>query len=383
MHFTRTIVADRKRQGLLYAGTEYGMYISYDDGGIWQSFQLNLPLVPVTDMVIKNNDLVVATQGRSFWILDDLSVVQQYEEGHSSKPFHAYTPAPAFRMQSSGGGWRGAGGSPSNAGSNPLAGVVIPIWVKSVTDSTKASVTILDKAGKDVKTYSTSSKDNKLELNEGLNYFAWDMNYPEGERPADGLILWNRARMVPMAPPGDYKAKIKVDKDSIEVPLTLIADPNYPISQEEYEAQFNFLVKARDKFSETMKALKNIEDLKKQMTDYTGRLGKDCPKEIKEMTESISKKLTTIENELHQTKAKSGQDVLNYPIKLDDKLSSVYRVASVGNGAPTKQTLEAYDVVASQIDEQVAKLKSIINTDLPALNSQIREKSLPVISAKQ
>nr|MCU0404423.1 hypothetical protein [Chitinophagaceae bacterium] len=383
MHFTRTIVADRKRQGLLYAGTEYGMYISYDDGASWQSFQLNLPLVPVTDMVIKNNDLVVATQGRSFWILDDLSVVQQYEEGHSSKPFHAYTPAPAFRMQSSGGGWRGAGGSPSNAGSNPLAGVVIPIWVKSVTDSTKASVTILDKAGKDVKTYSTSSKDNKLELNEGLNYFAWDMNYPEGERPADGLILWNRARMVPMAPPGDYKAKIKVDKDSIEVPLTLIADPNYPISQEEYEAQFNFLVKARDKFSETMKALKNIEDLKKQMTDYTGRLGKDCPKEIKQMTDSISKKLTAIENELHQTKAKSGQDVLNYPIKLDDKLSSVYRVASVGNGAPTKQTLEAYDVVASQIDEQVAKLKSIINTDLPALNSQIREKSLPVISAKQ
>lgn len=382
LHFTRTIVADKKRPGLLYAGTEFGMYISYNDGAAWEPFRLNLPVVPITDMTIKNNDLVVATQGRSFWILDDLSVVQQYDASHSGKAFHVYSPAPAYRMMSSGGGFRGAGGTPANSGANPPTGVVIPVWIKSVSDSLKASVTIFDKSGKEIKTYSTTSKENKLDLNEGLNQFVWDMNYPEGERPAEGLILWNRTRMVPMAPPGEYKVRIKMEKDSAEVPITLLADPNYPISQQEYEAQFNFLVKARDKFSETMKALQNISDLKKQMTDYTGRLGKDCPKEIKEMTESISKQLNIVENELHQTKAKSGQDVLNFPIKLDDKLSSVYRVASVGNGAPTRQTLEAYEVVAGQIDEQLSTLSSIIKTDLPKLNNLIREKSLPVISAK-
>ncbi len=384
MHFTRTICADLKRQGLLYAGTEFGMYISFNDGKSWDPFQLNLPLVPVTELLIKNNDLVVATQGRSFWILDDLSVVQQYEASQSAKTVHAFNPAPAYRMQVAG---RRRGTLPGsgipNTGSNPLPGAVIPVWVKTITDSTKYAVTILDNAGKEVKTYSSTSKENKLEWNEGLNYFAWDMNYPEGEKPGEGLILWNRARMVPMAPPGEYRAKVKVDKDSVEVPLKLIADPNYPISKEEYEAQFNFLVKAGDKFSETMKALQNITDIKKQMTDFTGRLGKDCPKEIKQLTDSIANKLTAVENELHQTKAKSGQDVLNFPIKLDDKLSSVYRVASVGNGAPTRQTTEAYEVVAGQIDVQLTKLKEIMNNELPALNAMIREKNLPVISPKK
>lgn len=382
LHFTRAIRADRKRQGLLYAGTEFGMYFSYNDGASWQPFQLNLPIVPITDLGIKNNDLIVATQGRSFWILDDLSVVQQYDAAQAGKNMHVYAPAPAYRMQSAG-GFRGGGGAPANAGTNPPSGAVIPIWVKGISDSSKASVTLFDKAGKEIKTFSTTSKDDKLELNEGLNYFSWNLSYPEGEKPGESLILWNRARMVPTAPPGEYKAKIRLDKDSTEVALQVLADPNYPISQQEYEAQFNFLVKARDKFSETMKAMQNITDLKKQMTDFTTRLGKDCPKEVKSMTDSISKQLTVIENELHQTKAKSGQDVLNYPIKLDDKLSSVYRAASVGNGAPTKQTLEAYEVVAGQIDEQLSKLKQITDNELPKLNALIREKSLPVIAPKK
>lgn len=132
-----------------------------------------------------------------------------------------------------------------------------------------------------------------------------------------------------------------------------------------------------------MKALQSINDLKKQMKDYTSRLGEECPKEVKDMTKDLSKDLTDIETVLHQTKAKSGQDVLNYPIRLDDKLSSVYRVASVGNGAPTQQTLEAYEVVAAQIDVQLEKLKSIIKNELPKLNSLIREKTLPIITPKE
>ena len=382
LHFTRTICADPKKQGLLYAGTEFGMYISYNDGANWQPFQLNLPTVPITELLIKNNDLIVATQGRSFWILDDLSVVQQYDATHNTKNMHAYSPAPTYRMQSGGRSWGGGGGIP-NTGANPTAGVVIPVFVKSITDSTRISVKMMDKAGKEIKTYSSSSKENKLEWTDGLNYFAWDLYYPEGEKPDASLILWNRARMMPMAPPGTYTALVKVDNDSVKMDVQVIADPNYPIAQEAYEAQFNFLVKARDKFSETMKALQGIADLRRQMNDFTGRLGAACPKEVKEMTEKINKQLTAIENELHQTKAKSGQDVLNYPIKLDDKLSSVYRVASVGNGAPTRQTLEAYEVVAGQIDEQLSKLKAIQDTDLPALNDLIREKKLPVISTKK
>jgi hypothetical protein len=143
------------------------------------------------------------------------------------------------------------------------------------------------------------------------------------------------------------------------------------------------LRKAQAKFDEVMKAQKDMTEIRKQMTDLTSRWGKDCPKEVKDLTEAIGKKLTPIEEALHQTKAKSGQDVLNYPIKLDDKLSSVYRTASVGNGAPAKQVLEAYEVVAAQIDAELAKLKAVMSEELPKLNTMIREKSLPVVGVKK
>jgi hypothetical protein len=132
-----------------------------------------------------------------------------------------------------------------------------------------------------------------------------------------------------------------------------------------------------------MKAQRDIQDLRKHMNDYKDRLGKDMPEEVKAMSDSIGKKLTAIEDALHQTKAKSGQDVLNYPIKLDDKLSSIYRVAAAGNAAPSKQVVDAYEALAPQIDEQLNKLKTIMANDLPALNKLIRDKSLPVIGVKK
>lgn len=383
LHFTRAIRADKKRPGLLYAGTEYGMYISYDDGGVWNSFQLNLPIVPITDMTIKNNDLVVGTQGRSIWILDDLTVVQQYTADWGNSNLKVFAPAPAYRVAGSGRRRRGAAGSGErNVGQNPLPGAVIPFYVKNVTDSTKATVVILDKNRETIKTYSTESKDNKLEVQSGLNRFSWDLNYPTGETVPETVILWNRANMTAVAPPGQYFARVKVGSDSAEVPFTVIADPNYQVSQEAYEAQFAFLRKTQAKFDEVIKAQKDMADLKKQMTDLTTRWGKDCPKEIKDLTESIAKQLTAIEEELHQTKAKSGQDVLNFPIKLDDKLSSVYNVAATGHGAPTQQVLEAYEVVAAQIDTQLSKLNQLKTNEIKKLNALIREKELPVISTK-
>lgn len=380
LHFTRAIRADKKRPGLLYAGTEFGMYISYDDGGVWNKFQLNLPIVPITDMTIKNNDLIVGTQGRSIWILDDLTAVQQYPADWSSAALKVFAPAPSYRVASSG-RRRGAraGSGERNVGQNPMPGAVIPFFVKNVTDSTKATVVVMDKNRDTIKTFSTESKDNKLEIQSGLNRFSWDLNYPAGETVPETVILWNRANMTAVAPPGEYFARFKVGTDSAEVPFTVIADPNYKVSQQEYEAQFAFLRKAQAKFDEVIKAQKDMADLKKQMTDLTNRWGKDCPKEIKDLTESIAKQLTAIEEELHQTKAKSGQDVLNFPIKLDDKLSSVYQVAATGHGAPAKQVLEAYEVVAAQIDTQLGKWKDIKTEQIAKLNTLIREKNLPVV----
>ncbi len=384
LHFTRTLRADRKRQGLLYAGTEYGMYISSDDGANWKSFQLNLPVVPITDLAIKNNDLIVGTQGRSIYILDDLTVVQQKSADIINKNLHVFDVNPAYRM--SGGGRFFGGGSGSvalrNVGLNPPNGVVINYYMKDVGDSTKLMVEVMDKNKKLIKGFSTASKDNKIEVNKGMNLFEWDMNYTVAEK-VEGLILWNGFVGGPKAPPGQYFAKFKSGNDSTEVPFTILADPNYKTSQTEYEEQFNHLITIRDKSSEIMKAIKNIREIRQQMNDFSTRIGKDLPKEIKQQIDTVDKQITAVEEAFHQTKAKSGQDVLNFPIMLDDKLSSIYNASSAGQSGLSKQTKDAYAELLVQIDEQLNKLKKIMSDDVAKLNQLIHEKTLPLIGVKK
>jgi hypothetical protein len=265
---------------------------------------------------------------------------------------------------------------------NPPNGVMFNYLLKDANDSTKLSIAIMDKDRKIIKTYSTSSKENKIEVEKGMNQFEWDMNYPEAER-VEGLILWNGPIGGPKAAPGNYFARFKSGSDSMEVPFAILGDPNYKTSQAEYEAQFNHLITIRDKSSEVMKAIKNIRDLRQQMSDFSGRIGKAIPKEVKQQIDTINKQMTAVEEALHQTKAKSGQDVLNYPIKLDDKLSSIYNAASAGQSGLSQQSKDAYAELVVQIDEQLNKLKKIMNEDVVKLNQLIHEKTLPVIGLKK
>ena len=379
--FARVVRADQKRPGLLYCGTEYGMYISFDDGANWKPFQLNLPIVPITDLTIKENDLVVATQGRAFYVLDDLSVVQQLNSTVTNKNLHVFDVTPAYRMV--GAPFAQNFGTSRNAGNNPPPGVVINYFVKDANDSTKASVVVLDNDHKEIKTFSTDSKDTSARVNlvKGMNQFVWNLRYPEAER-IDGMILWNGVPGAIVAAPGNYFAKVKVEKDSVEVPFTVKADPNYKITQTEYKTQLAFLKQVRDKFNETQKAIKEIRALRTQINSFVGMQGKDIPKDVKQMADSINKQITSIEETLYQTKSKSGQDVLNYPIKLNDKLAGVFDVANSGNFPPSKQVLDVYNDLASQIDIQLRQLENIKGKDIPAFNDLIRQKALPVIGVK-
>ncbi|HPG11237.1 MAG TPA: hypothetical protein PLU37_06885, partial [Chitinophagaceae bacterium] len=380
MHFTRALRADRKRPGLLYAGTEYGMYISFDDGINWKPFQLNLPVVPVTDLAIKDNDLIVATQGRSFYVLDDLSVVQQMNENILNKDLYVFDVSPTWRIRSRGFSFR----EPENAGANPPSGTLINFYVKNITDSTKASVTISDKNKKVIKTFATNAKkaSDKLELENGMNQFVWNLLYPEAER-VDGMILWNGVPGGIFAPPGEYFYKMKVGKDSTEGSFIVKADPNYTITQADYDEQFLFLQKVQNKFSEVQKAVKDIRALRSQINDFTQRQEKGAVKEVKQMADSINQILTEIEETFYQTKAKSSQDVLNYPIRLNDKLSGLFDAANSGNMAPPKQAKDVYVVLEKQCDEQLLKLKNIQDNEISELNHMIREKALPVIGLKK
>ena len=379
--FARVVRADQKRQGLLYCGTEYGMYISFDDGMNWKRFQLNLPVVPVTDLTIKENDLIVATQGRAFYVLDDLNVLQQMNPAILNKNLHVFDVTPGYRMPGS--AFTQTFSTPRNAGINPPAGVLINYFIKDANDSTKGAITVLDKEHKEIKTWSTDSKENntKFDFTKGMNQFFWDLRYPEAEK-IEGMILWNGVPGAIVAPPGNYFAKLKLGKDSVEVPFAIKADPNYKITAQEYDAQFAFLKQVRDKFNEIQKAIKDVRALRTQINTFIGLQGKDVPKEIKQMADSINKSLNSVEETLYQTKSKSGQDVLNYPIKLNDKLAGVFDVANSGNFPPSKQALDVYNDLASQIDVQLKKLDGIKNKDIPAFNELIRQKALPVIGVK-
>ena len=381
MHFTRAIRADKKRPGLLYAGTEYGMYISFDDGANWKKFQLNLPETPITDLTIKENDLIVATQGRAFWVLDDLSVIQQMNPALADKKLHAFDVNPVYRSEGGGRGRRNFGGTQNNMGTNPPSGVVINYYLKGVTDSSRVSVTVFDKQSKPIRTFSKNAREasDKITFKEGMNQFEWDMLYPPAER-LDGLILWNGSIGSPKAAPGKYKARIRFGKDSVDVPFEIKPNPNYATTEAGYDEQVSFLLQVRDKFSEVQKAIKNIRALRTQMNDFTGRL--DGNKEIKQFADSINKKITAIEEALYQTKAKSSQDVLNFPIRLNDKLAGLYGVASSGQNPPSKQAKEAFAELGGLADVQLGKLKLIMENDVKALNKLINEKQVPVIGIK-
>jgi hypothetical protein len=218
-------------------------------------------------------------------------------------------------------------------------------------------------------------------LKRGFNQFVWDLKYPEAEK-ADGLILWNGTPSGITAAPGKYTAHIQIGGDSTSVTFNLLADPNYKCTQADYEAQVSFLLQVQDKFNETMKAIKKIKSTREQLTGYTTRLGKTCPAALKNLGDSLSKRLTAIEELLHQTKAKSGQDVLNYPIRLDDKLSGVFDMANSGNMAPPKQALDVFSGLATQVDAALAQLQVVLGEGLQAFNKMIVELRLPVIVAE-
>ncbi len=379
-HFARCLRADKKRPGLLYCGTEYGMYISYDYGENWKPFQLNLPMVPITDLIIKNNDLVVATQGRSFYILNDLGIVQNIDKNATQNDLYIFPVDTAYRMEGS------QNLNVKNAGINPPNGVVVNYYLKEMKDSSLLKIFVLDKEKKVIRTFSTKSSGDtgKIEVAKGMNQFVWDMHYAPAEK-AEGMILWNGNVPGPKAIPGEYYIRIiNYDKkDSAETEASIKANPNFKETQQEYEDQFKFLISVRDKFSEIQKAIKNIRDIRKQINDFMALQGKDTVGEIKIMADSINKQLTSIEEALYQTKAKSEEDVLNYPIRLNDQVSGLYDYAASGNYPPTQQVKEAYSFLSEKADVELNKLKTIMNVDVPKFNALIREKQLPVIGVKK
>ncbi|TRZ81877.1 MAG: glycosyl hydrolase [Sediminibacterium sp.] len=381
LHFTRAIVASPRKAGVLFAGTEYGLYVSMNDGKSWEQLQLNLPVTPVTDLLIRDNNLIVGTQGRSIYVLDDLSFIENYQATNvnASKVFPV---ANAYRVPSQMGGRRGRGAKasiPANVGVNPPKGAVINYWLKDANDSTTVQIDILDENNKLVRHFSSkeTGKDKSgIVVENGLQQFTWNLYHKEIEKPSEDLILWNGSTSPVLAAPGKYFAKVSIDKDSVTYPFELMADPNYKVSTADLKAQEQFLLEVSGSFNTIMKALKGIKDIRAQV-QVLQKKTKDTS--FQKQSELVLASLKTIEEALHQTKAKSGQDVLNFPIRLDDKLAGVFESAAAGYVAPTKQVREAYTILKAQADEQLKKYEAIKKEGVKALNEAVHKLMIPII----
>jgi photosystem II stability/assembly factor-like uncharacterized protein len=405
--FTRVIREDPNKRGLLYAGTETGLYVSFDEGANWQSLQLNLPTVPITDLVIqkREKELVAATQGRSFWILDDLPLLHQMMDSggfQSVNGTHLFKPKDSYRMAGGGGFQLSA---TATIGRNPAGGVVVYYSLKQKPAS-DITLEFLDPSGKSIRKFtgrvarpgstppggsgqqpSVPPEDEgfgggpaRVSTEAGLNRFVWDLRYADAVR-FPGLILWAGETRGPRIAPGTYQVKLTVDGSTMTESFEVKPDPRLTTTVADYARQLDLSLKIRDKLSETHNAIIQIRDVKKQVDDLVKRVGAQS-KPLADAGAALNKKLTEVEEALYQTKNQSSQDPLNFPIRPNNKLAALGGVVSGPEMAPNDQSVAVYEDLAAQINSQLQKLAQIIKTDVPAFNQMVRDQNIPAVVVK-
>ena len=373
-HFTRVLRADPNKEKLLYAGTESGMYISFDDGISWNSFQLNLPLVPITDLTIKNNNLIAATQGRSLWLIDDLTPLHQLNKEVNNASMKLFKPIDSYRMGSPG------RGTPRNAGKNHHNGVEVFFNIddKILDENTSVTLEFLDNEKKLIKKYDNQSDENALDINGEKNSFVWNMRYDDA-KGFDGLIMWSASLRGPIASPGQYFVKLTVNEKSEEQTFNILKDPRSNSTDEDLKEQFDFLLSVRDKVSDIHQTIIDIRSSRSQLIDLKSKISDKYPDMENSISDVISR-ITLIEEKLYQTKNRSGQDPLNFPIRLNNKLAHLTSVASVGNFKPTDQMYNVRDELIGLIDKELKMWEDIKENDLVKLNSTILENNIQLIT---
>ena len=349
-HFTRVVRADPVKRGMLYAGTETGMYYSKDDGASWHSLQMNLPIVPITDLAIKENNLIAATQGRSFWIIDDLTVLHQAEPGIENKALHLFKPQDSYRID-------GSSRSSNYAGTNRDGGVLVYYFMKEEPKD-ELRIEFMDSNDNVLRTFSSKGYNgDTLKVKAGSNEFNWNLRVEDAEG-FDGLIMWAASLRGPKVTPGDYKVKMTLDGQSQVQPFKVLADPRYPSTQADLEEQFEFLMNVNRKLTETHQTIKLIRQYRAELDSMETK-----PANL----EAIQAEMTEIEETLYQTKNRSGQDPLNFPIRLNNKLAHLNSIAGNGDYKPTDQAEEVRAELTEQIDVQLARFKRLEQEEISKL----------------
>jgi hypothetical protein len=357
MHFAKVLREDPKRKDLLYLGTELGVYVSFNGGDNWQPLQLNLPIVPVTDLKIKDNDLVAATAGRAFWVLDDLTPLHQLGQAVAKADLHLFRPRDTYKLN-------GGDGEVPGYGKNPPAGAIIYYYLKAKTDST-LRLDILDAAGRTVRSYSSQkeeavpnplrvSSDTPLPTGTGLHRLVWNLR-TENNTLVPNLFV-NGSLAGYRVPPGKYTARLSHAGQVQEQPFEVLAHPKVKGSPEQYREQAQLLEQAHQRISDIHQAVNELNTLR-EFVKSAAKVNKD--KELGTAADELTKKIDEAKTKLVQEKQKTFQDVINFPNQLNADFAHLKEeldnlTPAVTQGA--KQRLKDLEAIWQQRKAEVGQL---------------------------
>ena len=389
--FVRAVREDPKRKGLLFAGTETGVFMSKDSRANWTSLQLNLPTVPVHDLVIKGNDLVLATHGRAFWILDDISPLRQPESGPGDANLRLYQPADAVRFHAA-----NPRSSPI-AGENPPAGAIIYAYVKAKPK--KARFEILDGSGKVIRTYSSlvnkktdeqlDPEDEKpkkqLELKPGLNRVVWDFRY-EGTPPVNDYWLYeyDEGAKGSMALPGSYQVRLTVDGQTRTQPLVVKMDPRVTVSAEELQAQFDLLMNIRGQLTRVYDLANQVIDLRKQIADVKARVDPAKSRALVTEAQTLDERLGTLQDRLINTRVRANEDSLKFGMGVDGSLADLaIIVGGDADAVPTEASVQQFAKLKNEVDGYVKRWSDIVSSDIPRFQQSAQSAKFGVLILRE
>jgi len=386
--YTHAVREDPKQKGLLYAGTETGVYVSFDDGAHWQNLKLNLPTSPIHDLIVKGDDLAVATHGRSFWVLDDITPLRQLSAHSDKEDMILYKPGVTYRFR-----WPDEYERRQPVAPNPPSGAIISYYFKSAPKG-EVKLEILDAQGKVARSFSSVDKkeaetppewpdqeppQEKISADAGLNRFTWNLRY-DGPKKLPGEVGAEYRNKGPYGLPGAYQVRLTSEGKTQTVPLELKLDPRVNVSMADLEKQFDLNLKIRDQLSQLHQTVEEIRSIRQQFHTLQTRLGEDARyKPITTASDSLDKKMTPIEEQLLQVKIKSSEASLNYPVLMDEQLHALAGSVDNADTPPTQQQQAAFDSLRQQSEPLIAQWKQIASTDVVALNDMMQKQSVPAI----
>jgi hypothetical protein len=398
--YTRSIREDPERRGLLFAGTETGVYLSFDDGARWEPLQLNLPRSSVRDLRIHGADLIAATHGRAFWAIDDISLLRQLSDSVTGRSAYLFQPAPAVR-------WVSGGGQSLTAGQNPRGGVHIDYYLRSTPTST-VSLEFRDARGTVIRTYTSESPpsdtartaadsigqraregmrdslvyepaDSVVSARAGTNRFVWNLRYPGAKRIRNTLIDEGTLDG-PMAPPGNYSVRLIVNRDTLVRQFAIASDPRVRTTVAELVRQFELASQVRDRINDLSDAVTRLEDIQSQLDQRVSQ-SKDqsFAKQVGDAAKALRAKLEAIRSELYEVGCHADQCSLDQPVRLYNILLTTALQVQTGDYGPTKQHGDMFTDFSAKVGEQLRRLQTVEDSDLASMNKLLLDNRLPQV----